>query len=130
MARLTREEKLGNLPIQLSNGKRLSLGALRGTSRVVLVAGSKAQVRMPSSKCMVLFNVPSVSVWNFPNHYDLKLPTHLSDESSRVPSCPPRLKICRMPLFKIKAAFDAAEPFKEQLVKHGVFVVPIAIFGV
>ena len=81
MARLTREEKLGNLPLQLASGKvpwpgfqflfschlpatffatslsctcshlalhggqTLKLGALRGSVRVVLAAGTKTQVR-------------------------------------------------------------------------------------
>ncbi len=45
MLRLVREEKLGNLTLQLANGKKLSMGALRGSSRVVIVAGTKQQVR-------------------------------------------------------------------------------------
>ncbi|GAX75281.1 hypothetical protein CEUSTIGMA_g2726.t1 [Chlamydomonas eustigma] len=72
IARLTREEKLGNLGVQLSSGKRLPLSALRGSSRVVIVAGSKAQV---------------------------------------------------------SAALEAAAPFREELVRRGVFVVAAPIFG-
>ena len=44
MARLTREERLGNLKVQLANGKVLPMGALRGHSRVVIAAGTRAQV--------------------------------------------------------------------------------------
>ena len=44
MARLTREEKLGALSIQLANGKVLRLSALRGSARCVVVAGTQAQV--------------------------------------------------------------------------------------
>ncbi len=45
MARLVREEKLGGLPLQLASGKRLTMGALRGSSRVVIFAGTHEQVR-------------------------------------------------------------------------------------
>ena len=44
ISRLTREERLGALGLQLANGKKLSVGALRGNARIVLVAGTKAQV--------------------------------------------------------------------------------------
>ncbi|KAG2435565.1 hypothetical protein HYH02_011859 [Chlamydomonas schloesseri] len=44
IARLTREETLGALPIRLSSGKMLALNDLRGTARVVLAAGTRAQV--------------------------------------------------------------------------------------
>ena len=42
--RLTREEKLGALSIKLSNGKVISLASLRGTSRVVIAAGTRSQL--------------------------------------------------------------------------------------
>eukprot|EP00955_Chlamydomonas_euryale_P082212 363689-Chlamydomonas_euryale.AAC.4 len=44
MARLKREEQLGRLGVELSSGKRLQLGGLRGTCRVVIAAGTRAQV--------------------------------------------------------------------------------------
>eukprot|EP00798_Chlamydomonas_sp_ICE-L_P019857 gene19857-26551_t len=43
-ARLTREEKLASLSIQLANGRTLRMGKLRGTSRCVIVAGTPEQV--------------------------------------------------------------------------------------
>ncbi len=49
MARLTREEKLGRLSVELASGKVLPLASLRGSTRVVLVAGTQAQVR--GSRC-------------------------------------------------------------------------------
>ena len=42
--RLTREEKLGALQVQLASGKLLSLATLRGSARAVIVAGSPDQV--------------------------------------------------------------------------------------
>ncbi|KAF8071380.1 LPA1 [Scenedesmus sp. PABB004] len=42
--RLRREDALAGLPIALGNGKRLRLGALQGSSRVVVVAGTPQQV--------------------------------------------------------------------------------------
>lgn len=45
MARLTREEKLGKLLVRLSSGKAMPLSALRGSARVVIAAGTRAQVR-------------------------------------------------------------------------------------
>ncbi len=45
MARLAREETLAALPLRLANGKQMALGALRGASRVVIMAGTTAQVR-------------------------------------------------------------------------------------
>lgn len=72
MARLTREEKLGRLKMKLANGKTLSMGALRGSARVVIAAGSKAQV---------------------------------------------------------KAALEAALPFRDELVRRGVFFIPLPIFN-
>lgn len=45
MARLTREEKLGKLLVRLSSGKSMPLSALRGSARVVIAAGTRAQVR-------------------------------------------------------------------------------------
>ena len=50
MARLTREERLGNLKVQLANGKVLPMGALRGHSRVVIAAGTRKQVREMASE--------------------------------------------------------------------------------
>ncbi|KXZ48166.1 hypothetical protein GPECTOR_30g262 [Gonium pectorale] len=44
IARLTREERLGALPIRLASGKSLSLATLRGNARVVIAAGTRAQV--------------------------------------------------------------------------------------
>jgi hypothetical protein len=44
MARLAREEALAGLTVQLGNGKRVRLGDLQGTSRVVIVAGTQQQV--------------------------------------------------------------------------------------
>jgi hypothetical protein len=44
MARLAREEALAALTVQLGNGKRVRLGDLQGTSRVVIVAGTQQQV--------------------------------------------------------------------------------------
>lgn len=44
IARLTREEKLGALSFKLASGKTRSMAALRGSARVVLVAGTQAQV--------------------------------------------------------------------------------------
>jgi hypothetical protein len=44
MARIAREEALGDLPLALANGKNLPLAALRGSARPVLVAGTKQQV--------------------------------------------------------------------------------------
>lgn len=72
ISRLTREERLGALGLQLANGKKLSVGALRGNARIVLVAGTKTQVA---------------------------------------------------------ASLEAAEPFKEELVKRGVLVVPLPLFA-
>jgi hypothetical protein len=46
MARLLREEQLAGLQVQLANGKRLALGDLQGSSRVVLAAGTQQQVRV------------------------------------------------------------------------------------
>eukprot|EP00878_Enallax_costatus_P011512 GHUV01012018.1.p1 GENE.GHUV01012018.1~~GHUV01012018.1.p1 ORF type:complete len:283 (+),score=66.18 GHUV01012018.1:218-1066(+) len=70
MARLAREEALASLPVQLANGKRLKLGDLQSSSRVVVVAGTQQQV---------------------------------SD------------------------AVAAAEPYREQLQRRGVFVVPVVL---
>lgn len=53
IARLTREETLGSLPIRLSSGKMLSLNDLRGTARVVLAAGTRAQVRVCPARELV-----------------------------------------------------------------------------
>jgi hypothetical protein len=44
MNRLTREEKLGRLTVKLANGKVVPLSQLRGTSRVVIAAGTQAQL--------------------------------------------------------------------------------------
>jgi hypothetical protein len=44
LARIAREEALGELPVALANGKNLPLAALRGSARPVLVAGTRAQV--------------------------------------------------------------------------------------
>jgi hypothetical protein len=45
MARLAREEALAAQQVRLANGKRLRLGDLQGTSRIVLAAGTPQQVR-------------------------------------------------------------------------------------
>jgi hypothetical protein len=45
MARLAREEALAGLTVQLGSGKRIRLGDLQGSSRVVIVAGTQQQVR-------------------------------------------------------------------------------------
>lgn len=45
MARLGREEALAACQVQLANGKRKSLATLRGFARVVVCAGTNAQVR-------------------------------------------------------------------------------------
>lgn len=45
MARLGREEALASCAVQLANGRRMSLGSLRGYARVVVCAGTNAQVR-------------------------------------------------------------------------------------
>ncbi|KAG1667529.1 hypothetical protein FOA52_013719 [Chlamydomonas sp. UWO 241] len=71
MARLVREEQLGRLGLQLASGKRLPMGALRGSKRVVIAAGTRAQVR---------------------------------------------------------DALAAAEPYREELIVRGVFVVPVTIY--
>lgn len=39
LAKISREENLSNLRIQLSNNKVVNLGQLRGTSRIVILAG-------------------------------------------------------------------------------------------
>ncbi|EIE24367.1 hypothetical protein COCSUDRAFT_83671 [Coccomyxa subellipsoidea C-169] len=44
IARLTREERLGALPLSLANGRRVKVGQLRSFSRVVIAAGSPEQV--------------------------------------------------------------------------------------
>ncbi len=44
MARISREERLAELRVELSSGKTTKLGRLRGFARVVLVAGSAAYV--------------------------------------------------------------------------------------
>ncbi|KAK9906905.1 hypothetical protein WJX75_009966 [Coccomyxa subellipsoidea] len=44
IARLTREERLGALPLTLANGRRVKVGQLRSFSRVVIAAGSPEQV--------------------------------------------------------------------------------------
>ncbi|CAL8462655.1 g2188 [Coccomyxa elongata] len=44
IARLTREERLGALPLALANGRRVKVGQLRSFSRVVIAAGSPTQV--------------------------------------------------------------------------------------
>lgn len=44
LARLTRESALAAQRIKLANGKRLTLRDLQGSSRIVLIAGSPAQV--------------------------------------------------------------------------------------
>eukprot|EP00775_Hariotina_reticulata_P003194 gene3194-3472_t len=71
LARLAREEALASLQIQLANNKRLRLGDLQGTSRVVVVAGTQLQVA---------------------------------------------------------DALAAAEPYREQLQRRGVLVVPLPVF--
>lgn len=45
MARLGREEGLSLCFVQLANGKKLQLGALRGSARVVVCAGTPSQVK-------------------------------------------------------------------------------------
>ncbi len=45
MARLGREESLSECQVQLANGKKLRLAQLRGSVRVVVCAGTHAQVR-------------------------------------------------------------------------------------
>jgi hypothetical protein len=50
MARLAREEALASLTVQLGSGKRIRLGELQGTSRVVIVAGTQQQVRQGKSR--------------------------------------------------------------------------------
>eukprot|EP00195_Chlamydomonas_chlamydogama_P003167 CAMPEP_0202919384 /NCGR_PEP_ID=MMETSP1392-20130828/75718_1 /ASSEMBLY_ACC=CAM_ASM_000868 /TAXON_ID=225041 /ORGANISM="Chlamydomonas chlamydogama, Strain SAG 11-48b" /LENGTH=277 /DNA_ID=CAMNT_0049612727 /DNA_START=146 /DNA_END=979 /DNA_ORIENTATION=- len=72
MARLTREEKLGALSVQLANGKVLPVSALRGSARIVIAAGTRAQV---------------------------------------------------------KSALEAAAPFKQELIRRGVLVLPLPIYG-
>ncbi|MEW5303923.1 MAG: hypothetical protein WDW36_006568 [Sanguina aurantia] len=44
IARLGREEKLGALTVELANRKRLPIASLRGSARVVIVAGNRQQV--------------------------------------------------------------------------------------
>ena len=51
MARLGREEALAACQVQLANGKRKSLASLRGFARVVVCAGTNAQVNMLSGNC-------------------------------------------------------------------------------
>jgi hypothetical protein len=46
MARLSREESLSMCGVELANGKRLPLASLRGSVRVVVCAGTNAQVSM------------------------------------------------------------------------------------
>ncbi|KAF5838442.1 hypothetical protein DUNSADRAFT_2836 [Dunaliella salina] len=71
MARLGREEALASCQVQLANGKRKSLAALRGFARIVVCAGTNAQVA---------------------------------------------------------AAMEAAAPYKDELIRRGVLVVPAPIF--
>ncbi|GFH31519.1 uncharacterized protein HaLaN_30580, partial [Haematococcus lacustris] len=71
MRRLMREEQLSACGLQLANGRTLSLAQLRGSARVVICAGTAAQVG---------------------------------------------------------DALAAAEPFKTELVRRGVLVVPLPIY--
>lgn len=48
MARLSREQRLGELSVKLSDGKAINVADLRGNCRVVIVAGSDEQI----SACM------------------------------------------------------------------------------
>ena len=45
LTRLGREEKLAALGLQLANGKRIPIRALQDSARVVIIAGTEAQVR-------------------------------------------------------------------------------------
>ena len=40
-----------------------------------------------------------------------------------------RARCCRAPPSQVAASLEAAEPFKEDLVKRGVLVVPLPLFG-
>ena len=44
IARITREEKLSNLRIELSNGKVVSVGQMRGIRRLLIIAGSEKHI--------------------------------------------------------------------------------------
>jgi hypothetical protein len=125
MARLAREEALASLTVQLGNGKRVRLGDLQGTSRVVIVAGTQQQVCLG----VLMRGQPRAhSLRLTPRAYASDIIEHwASHQCTMDDNCLSLLLTTCCP--QVSEAVAAAEPFREQLQRRGVFVVPLPVYG-
>ena len=119
MARISREERLGMLRVQLTTGKMVNLEQLRNFARPVLVVGSKEAVEQnmavrtlqyPAARrrCPIRCTAP-------PSHPGTGTPLHSATRSPHA-------------IAMVHGA-QAAEPFREKLLERGVLTVPVVLDG-
>lgn len=125
IARLTREERLGALPLSLANGRRVTVAQLRSFSRVVRsVSLCCIQRLFPGWKSTVpLWHHHDCVQWPQRSAYQLIL------RKARWNSVNGRAQVIAAGTpEQVAAALEAAEPLREQLLERGVLVVPLPVF--